>query len=150
MSACPGSQLTHAQEEDRKLTQLVEKHGALDHALLESKMKRSWGSLSSRITLLVKRGAKPRDVAYKLNDAIGRHFVHAEAEDGRRLPDDEPVKDGAVLRLVTGSAVTDPAVLEREKEREKERLRNAKAVSTTKTKAQRRAEQEAAGGGGDA
>ena len=31
----------------------------LDHALLESKMKRSWGSLSSRITLLVKRGALP-------------------------------------------------------------------------------------------
>ena len=111
------------------------------------------GSAPFANALLVKRGTKPRDVAYKLNDAIGRHFVHAEAEDGRRLADDEPVKDGAVLRLVTGSAVTDPAVLEREKEREKERLRGAKAVSTTKTKAQRREEQErdaGGGGGGDA
>ena len=59
MSACQGSQLAHSQEEDKKLTQLVEKHGALDHALLEKHMKRSWGSLSSRITLLVKRGALP-------------------------------------------------------------------------------------------
>ena len=91
-------------------------------------------------------------MAYRLNDAVGRHLMYAEAEDGRRLADDEPVQDGAVLRLVTGSAVTDPLVLEREKEREKERLRGAKAVSTTKTKAQRREEQErdAGGGGGDA
>ena len=47
------------EEEDRKLAQLVEKHGALDHAVLEKHMKRSWGSLSSRITLLMKRGTLP-------------------------------------------------------------------------------------------
>ena len=50
---------SHSQEEDRKLAQLVEKHGALDHAVLEKHMKRSWGSLSSRITLLMKRGTLP-------------------------------------------------------------------------------------------
>ena len=47
--------------EDKKLAQLVEKHGALEHATLERLMKRSWFSLSARIQHLIKRGTLPAD-----------------------------------------------------------------------------------------
>jgi len=47
-------------EEDRKLAALVIKHGHKEQVTLERAMKRSWGSIRSRFTILQAKGAIPK------------------------------------------------------------------------------------------
>lgn len=51
-----------------------------------------------------------KELAYIVHPEVGRHFMYAEAEDGRRVAEDDPVGPPGskpILRFVTAAKVTD-------------------------------------------